>query len=938
MPRFFQRLPAVALAVVCGLFAIILLFAMTFPARSASLAPSAETVVGCDPNDLIDAIDAANAGASADTLSLAPSCTYTLTSFDNNTDGRNGLPSITTEITVEGNGASIVRSPSAVHSFRLFHVAASGRLSIEDLTLRHGRLSATGDDGRGAAIFNRGALTLTTRIIGTLVISNTSEDRGGGAIASTAGTTVLEGVSFIDNTAALTGGAVDISGGSITLRSVSFEGNQAASGGAVALSGAASEIDAVSFTGNTASVSGGGAYLSANDALLSNVSFSSNTGGSGGGLYSDASDMTLANVTFGGNVATSGGRAVTAGGDTLLTVVNSVLWNDSAGAGAEIAYLATAGGVISNTLVMDSNGSGPGWDTSLGADGGGNIDDDPLFVRDPDPGLDGAWDGVDDDYGDLQLQHGSPAVDSGDNNLVPAGMTMDLAGRRRIVSGAVDMGAYETSEPRFYVNASSGAGPDCSDAGISWDTAFPQLFCALPAASPGAEIWVAQGIYKPTLGSDRLLTFQLASGVAVYGGFVGSETRLEQRNWESNVTVLSGDLAGDDSAPFVGNGENSYHVVSGTGTDHTAVLDGFHIRSGNANGPYPYHDIGGGLVNGDGVRLGGSPTLRNLAITFNFAYVGGGIGNQDDSDPAIVNTLVMSNAAVDGGGIYNSQADDPTMTNVTIVGNQASGYGGGVLNFAGSSPIFQNAIIAQNAASEGGSQVSSSDWRKPLFRYSLIEGSGGSGISWRFELGVDGGGNIDADPLFVCAFPAAPATFPAAPATLASSVDTTCLNHRLQSGSPAIDAGDSDADTDANRPLTQTLPLLDLGHQPRLVERSNPDTGIGGPPVVDMGAYESQIEAPTADFSAAPTRGEAPLIVQFSNLSSGDITSCSWDFGDGSDSVVCEGPEHEYAVEGTYTVTLAVSGPAGQDSLTKAHYILVDDLDYMYVPIVLNLP
>jgi hypothetical protein len=94
-------------------------------------------------------------------------------------------------------------------------------------------------------------------------------------------------------------------------------------------------------------------------------------------------------------------------------------------------------------------------DDSSVTDGGGNIDADPLFVRDPDPG-DGDWTTPDDnDYGDLRLQPGSPAIDAGDNAAVPAGITTDLAGLPRFVdiptvpdtgSGTppiVDMGAYE---------------------------------------------------------------------------------------------------------------------------------------------------------------------------------------------------------------------------------------------------------------------------------------------------------------------------------------------------------------------------------------------------------------------------------------------------------------------------------------------------------------
>jgi hypothetical protein len=81
--------------------------------------------------------------------------------------------------------------------------------------------------------------------------------------------------------------------------------------------------------------------------------------------------------------------------------------------------------------------------------------------------------------------------------------------------------------------------------GRSWSSAFGDLRLALAAAgSDGSveQIWVAEGTYKPTSGSDRSATFTLVGGVEVYGGFSGSETSLSQRNVESNPTILSGDL------------------------------------------------------------------------------------------------------------------------------------------------------------------------------------------------------------------------------------------------------------------------------------------------------------------------------------------------------------------------------------------------------------
>ncbi len=127
--------------------------------------------------------------------------------------------------------------------------------------------------------------------------------------------------------------------------------------------------------------------------------------------------------------------------------------------------------------------------------------------------------------------------------------------------------------------------------GSSWFDAHNDLQAALVAAVAGEEIWVANGTYTPTAGLDRGVSFSLVSGVGLFGGFEGGdsinfpggETQRDQRNTDpdTNGAVLSGDIGspGDNS-------DNSFHVVTGSGTDATSVLDGFTIKAGNANGGY----------------------------------------------------------------------------------------------------------------------------------------------------------------------------------------------------------------------------------------------------------------------------------------------------------------------------------------------------------------
>jgi hypothetical protein len=111
--------------------------------------------------------------------------------------------------------------------------------------------------------------------------------------------------------------------------------------------------------------------------------------------------------------------------------------------------------------------------------------------------------------------------------------------------------------------------------GSSWASAFNDLQDALATATAGDEIWVAAGTYKPTTDGNREISFNLESGVSLYGGFAGTETDLDERDWEVNSTVLSGDIGVPGSVV-----DNSYHVVYASGITGV-TLDGLTITGGN---------------------------------------------------------------------------------------------------------------------------------------------------------------------------------------------------------------------------------------------------------------------------------------------------------------------------------------------------------------------
>lgn len=77
-----------------------------------------------------------------------------------------------------------------------------------------------------------------------------------------------------------------------------------------------------------------------------------------------------------------------------------------------------------------------------------------------------------------------------------------------------------------------------------------------------------------------------------------------------------------------------------------------------------------------------------------------------------------------------------------------------------------------------------------------------------------------------------------------------------------------------------------------------------------------------ADFSGSPTGGCTPLTVTFTNLSTSNFTTWSWNFGDGGTSTL-KNPVHTYLSSGSFTVVLVATGPVTSDTETKADYIHV---------------
>jgi hypothetical protein len=225
--------------------------------------------------------------------------------------------------------------------------------------------------------------------------------------------------------------------------------------------------------------------------------------------------------------------------------------------------------------------------------------------------------------------------------------------------------------------------------GSSWENAYAYLQDALADATSAekpVEIRVAKGVYKPDQGTsqtpgDRGATFHLIRSVALKGGYAGlNALEPDTREVALYEAVLSGDLRGDDVQIdeleavdladffFVNEptrAENSYHVVTDSGTDDSAVLDGFTITAGNANGPEGPQDnrykfqLGGGMYN-----ITGSPIVANCIFTKNSAVFGGGMNNMLGK-PTIANCGFNWNS--DNG--MRNESSTVTLTNCTFTHN-----------------------------------------------------------------------------------------------------------------------------------------------------------------------------------------------------------------------------------------------------------------------------
>jgi len=213
--------------------------------------------------------------------------------------------------------------------------------------------------------------------------------------------------------------------------------------------------------------------------------------------------------------------------------------------------------------------------------------------------------------------------------------------------------------------------------GTSWATAFPKVQQGVDAAVDGDAVWVAAAKYFENISNK--------SGVALYGGFTGTETDLGQRSWTAHPAILDG-----------GRNNSVVRITAGT---NTTRLDGFVLRNGIAA-------QGGGVYCSNA-----SPEIVNNFIIHNRATNGGGGGIFClRGSPLIASNLIQGNTAFAGGAAIDCSVSAPRIRRNRIVANSARGASpatGGISLFQGqSAEIYNNVILANTALGGSGSSYS----------------------------------------------------------------------------------------------------------------------------------------------------------------------------------------------------------------------------------------
>ena len=725
---------------------------------------------------------------------------------------------------------------------------------LSDLALSGCRIEANACGGQGAGIYvESDAVTIADCEI-------TQNEGGNGAGIYCTGDGSITDCDIIGNTSSHEGGGIYCESYALTLTDCTISGNTAAYGGGV-YGVYDPTLITCEISGNLATEDGGGIHCGWGPALF-NCLIAGNAANRGAGIYSDS--PTLTNCTVAGNdaIVEAGGLYCQYGAEPELT--NCIIWGN---APDDIAG-------FPDDLVATYSDIPSAWP------GTGNIDADPLFVE---PAA-----------GDFHLFPGSPCIDAADNTALPEDIEFDVGGTPRFLDDPltpdtgygyppiVDMGSYEyqhidcndngVPDMQDILDGTSDdcnenwipdeCEPDCNDNGVADEcdlTDGTSQDCNGNAVPDECDI--AAGVSEDCNSNSIPDECDIATGFSADDNDNGVPDECEQLHiyvdaetgdddwsglcaeWDGSdcgprATIQAGiDAASERNTVVVANG-----VYTGAG-NKDLDFGGKTITLRSANGPAACVIDCEGDGRGFDFHSGESSGAVVAGLTIlngSVAEGGGAIRCQLDSNPTILGCRLVGNWADEGGAI-ECYWSSPVVVNCLLVGNVAAGVGGAV-SARVADPLLINCTLSGNVGDEGGAV-----WCGPGSELMIVNcvfwdsspeqiHDAGSDLTVAYtdvQGGWPGDGNIDADPLFVD--PDGPDDDP----------ETWEDNdYRLAAGSPCIDAADNGAvpadtlDLDGDGDVDEPIPF-DLGGNPRFVDDpETDDTGVGTPPIVDIGAYE----------------------------------------------------------------------------------------------------
>lgn len=559
---------------------------------------------------------------------------------------------------------------------------AAFRVQIGSPTIANNRIINSVATLFGAGVYLESSAAV---VVSNLFSYNGSDTMaGGGALFASNSTPRIEGNTFSANRAR-DGGAVGFSQSSGFLERNHFIANRAQrDGGAVTYYNSSPRTTLNRFSGNLSGARGGALFVTGggsspvlfNNVLIRNAAALAGGDSLGGGaLYIDTFSLpSVINNTLISNTAPVGGILSS---NAAVTLANNVIAFGSSGIGGAPSFQ-----LFHNNLFGNGGSNYVGLADATGT--AGNISADPQF-------------GGDTSLGVVNLLPTSPCRDAGSDPHLPAGALVDINDQPRIQGAAVDIGATESDGVATYfpspVVRVSPTGNDTAR-GDSWATAMRSIQAALNRAWwKGGEVWVQQGSYPANL--------LVRPFTSLYGGFAGTETNRNQRDWRENVTILDAkEETGGVTMVQLNLGEtlDGFTVQNGFSTAGAGVFTDSSVRISHnrfaSNVIYPTTPPA--AVRGGGAIYvgGGSPQILNNEFFRNLAFAAGrtqpaegGAIKVNDGTPLIANNLFRHNI-------------------VTNSGAQAEARGSAVATlFRGAARIINNTFLQNTATVSTGAAV-----------------------------------------------------------------------------------------------------------------------------------------------------------------------------------------------------------------------------------------